>query len=123
VTPTAAETHEAIPGRAIRREPGIPQSRESRWSEFRFRANARPGITRVFFSGRLRLNRQKQSGRIFIQPLSNSEESANYFFAAFFAFFFFFMAAMIVFLMMSVAVGRWSTSSVADLVLGLAPLP
>jgi hypothetical protein len=75
----------------------------------------------VFFSGRLRLNRQKQSGRIFIQPLSNSEESANYFFAAFFAFFFFFMAAMIVFLMMSVAVGRWSTLSVADLVLGLAP--
>ena len=41
---------------------------------------------------------QKQSGRIFIQPLSNSKESANYFFAAFFAFFFFFMAAMVVFL-------------------------
>ena len=41
---------------------------------------------------------QKQSGRIFIQPLSNSEESANYFFAAFFAFFFFFMAAMVVIL-------------------------
>jgi hypothetical protein len=37
------------------------------------------------------------------------KESANYFFAAFFAFFFFFMAAMVVFLLMSVAVGRWST--------------
>jgi hypothetical protein len=46
------------------------------------------------------INPQKQSGRTFIQPLANSEESANYeaFFAAFFAFFFFFMAAMVVIL-------------------------
>jgi hypothetical protein len=123
VTPTAAETHEAIPGRAIRREPGIQQSRESPdVSGFRVRANAARNHARVFQRAAA-THRQKQSGRIFIQPLSNSEESANYFFAAFFAFFFFFMAAMIVFLMMSVAVGRWSTSSVADLVLGLAPLP